>query len=86
MILAVQIQPNARKSEILGLLNGALKIRIKAPPIDGKANEEVISFLSQELGIPKKYLSIKSGQTSKKKLIEIAPSYASAVQDFLNRF
>lgn len=70
-LLRVYIQPNASKNEVIGLFNGALKIKIKAPPIDGKANEEVISFLSEELNLAKKYITIDKGQTGRNKLVKI---------------
>lgn len=67
----------------MGLHNGALKIRVKAPPVDGKANKEVIEFLSKYLGLPKNKFAIKSGQTSKNKLIEINTDDESKLRDLL---
>ena len=67
MIVSLYIQPNASKTEIVGEHNGALKIKVKAPPVDGKANEEVIRFLSKKLDIPKSKIQLVSGQTSRHK-------------------
>ena len=63
-------QPGASKSSISGLYGDALKITLKAPPVDGKANEELIKFLSKSLDIPKSYVSILSGETNRSKLIK----------------
>ncbi|MBC7371555.1 MAG: YggU family protein [Bdellovibrionaceae bacterium] len=69
--LNVFIQPNASKNEIIGPHNGALKIKIQTPPVDGKANEELIKFLSKILEHPKKNIVILKGETSRSKLVLI---------------
>ncbi|UOD31344.1 DUF167 domain-containing protein [Massilia violaceinigra] len=69
--LAVQITPNARKTEVIGVLDDALKLKLQAQPIEGKANEALIKYLSGELGVPKSALTITHGLTSKRKLIEV---------------
>ena len=69
--LAVQITPNARKTEVIGVLDDALKLKLQAQPIEGKANEALIKYLSEELGVPKSALTITHGLTSKRKLIEV---------------
>jgi uncharacterized protein (TIGR00251 family) len=69
--LAVQVQPNARRNELLGFTQGILKIKIAAPPSQGKANQELISYLSDILGIAKSRILIQHGKASKKKLISI---------------
>ncbi len=70
MKLTVKIQPNAKKSEIVGYEGTVLKIKIKAPPVEGKANEELIRFLSKEWKIPKSAIRIAHGQNGKMKIIE----------------
>ncbi|RSZ56523.1 DUF167 domain-containing protein [Massilia atriviolacea] len=72
--LAVQITPNAKKTEVIGVLDDALKLKLQAQPIEGKANEALIKYLSGELGVPKSALTITHGLTSKRKLIEVASS------------
>ena len=72
--LAVQITPNARKTEVIGVLDDALKLKLQAQPIEGKANEALIKYLSGELGVPKSALTITHGLTSKRKLIEVVSS------------
>lgn len=70
--LAVQIMPNAKKSEVIGVLDDVLKIRLQAQPIEGKANEALIRFLANKLNVPKSAVAITHGHTSKRKIIEIA--------------
>lgn len=67
--LYIKASPLASKSEILGVIQDALKIRIAAPAVDGKANEELIKFLSKRLKIPKSDIKLTSGDTSKYKCI-----------------
>ena len=69
--LSLHVQPGAQKSECAGLHGEALKIRLAAPPVDGKANEALLRFLAQRLAIPRQQISLKSGQTSRQKVIEI---------------
>ncbi len=72
--IAVQAAPNAKKSEIADDTGDALRIRLQAQPIDGKANEALIAYLSKKLKVPKKQITITHGTSGKKKLIEIADS------------
>ncbi len=69
--LFVYIQPNASKNEICGLFEDRIKIKIKSPPIDGKANKELISYLSKLLKIPKSNFNLLKGELGRKKTIEI---------------
>lgn len=67
IVLKLYIQPGASRSEFAGEFDTRLKLRIKAPPVDGKANEEVIRFLSKFLQISKRNIKILRGETSRKK-------------------
>ena len=60
-------QPRASKTEIVGFHGDAIKIRIKAPPVDGEANTELIRFLSRTLKIPKSFIRIATGNSSRRK-------------------
>lgn len=71
MKLKLLIQPNAKKNELIGLHNGALKVKIAAQPIDGKANAELIEFLAETLGIPKRQIELLKGETGRNKSVEI---------------
>jgi uncharacterized protein (TIGR00251 family) len=67
----VQITPNAKKSEIIGVLDDALKIKLQAQPIEGKANEALVRFLADLLNVPKSSVTITHGHTGRRKTIEI---------------
>ncbi len=70
--IKVKITPNARQDKICGYIEeDILKIKIKAKPIDGKANKYLIKYLSNELDIPQKYFAIIKGNTSRIKTIKI---------------
>jgi uncharacterized protein (TIGR00251 family) len=71
VIIAVKVQPNAPKNEIIGLRNDYWRIKIAAPPEKGKANNKLIQFLSEILVLKKDNLSIFKGSTNSKKLISI---------------
>ena len=51
--LALQITPNARKTEVIGVLDDTLKLKLQAQPIEGKANEALVNFLAKTLGVPR---------------------------------
>src|ERR671923_2615751 len=70
--LAVRITPRASRNEIVELLeDGTIKIRIAAPPSDNEANETLIEFLSEILGVPKSRLDIVAGASGRDKLIAV---------------
>jgi uncharacterized protein (TIGR00251 family) len=69
--LAVQVQPNAKKTEVTGLLDGALKIRLQAQPVEGQANEALVKFLANKLGVSKSAVRVTHGLTNRKKLVEV---------------
>ena len=69
--LTLQVQPNAKRNEVLGFAEGILRLKIAAPPVEGKANKELVSFLSKTLGINKSSITIDRGHTSKVKIVTI---------------
>jgi len=69
--LATHILPNAGKTEVVGVFDGALKIRLHAQPIEGKANEVLIRYLAGALRVPKSAINITHGHAGKRKIIEI---------------
>lgn len=73
--LALQIQPNAKKSGVARCFDGFLKIRLHAQPVDGKANEALIHYLADLLDVPKNAVSITHGHTAKRKTVEIMGSH-----------
>jgi uncharacterized protein (TIGR00251 family) len=70
--ISVKVQPNAGRNEIVGFANGIWKIKIGAPPDKGKANKELIKFLSDILGLRKDSIVVLKGETSHNKIIGIA--------------
>ena len=70
-ILTVYLQPGAKKSEIVGLHDGNIKIKVKAPPVDGKSNAALIDFLSKFFETPKSSIKIISGDKSRLKKVLI---------------
>ncbi len=71
MPISVRVQPNAQKSELIGLSDGVWQVKVSAPPVKGKANTELIALLSRALGVSKSSLSIIKGHTSRSKVIAI---------------
>jgi len=71
VILPVRAVPRASKNEIQGVHGDALKVRLQAPPVEGKANQALILFLSDALDISRSQLSIASGETGRNKAVLI---------------
>lgn len=69
--IRLYVQPQASKNQIIGPHNGALKVKIQAPPVEGKANDEIIFFFSKLLKIPKSHLEISKGDLSRHKTLLI---------------
>jgi len=72
LILHLRIQPRAAKDEIAGPHGDSLKIRLTAPPVDGKANEQLCRFLGKLCGVAKSQVTVLSGETSREKRVRIA--------------
>ena len=68
---AVRVQPRASRDAIAGVMDGALKVRLTAPPVEGRANEALIDFLSSILKTSKSAVRIRSGEQSRSKRVEI---------------
>jgi uncharacterized protein len=68
----VQVSPNARHNEVVGFESDILKVKVAAPPLQGKANKELIKFLSQTLKVSRGSITIERGLTSRNKIIAIA--------------
>jgi len=77
-LIAVHVQPGAKKSEIAGLHGDALKIRVAAPALEGKANAAVIALIAERTGVAKSKIRVLRGEHSREKRIEIlAPEIAA---------
>jgi len=73
-ILQVRVKPRARVSELVPDGTGAWVAHVTAPPVDGKANAEVIALVARHFGCPKSAVSIKSGASGRTKLVRIEPT------------
>jgi len=69
--IKIYVKPNSPKNSVEGLYNDRIKIKVSGPPQDGKANKELIGFISKKTGVPKKDIRIISGEKSSLKEIEI---------------
>ena len=81
----VRLTPRAAMDKIDGTRQDALKIRVKAPPVDGKANTALIKFLSKSLGISQSKITVISGHTSRVKMIRAEGISPGEVLSLLNR-
>jgi uncharacterized protein (TIGR00251 family) len=70
-LLAVRVQPNASVTAIAGEHGDELKVRLAAPPVDGKANAELVRFLAKTLGVPRAAVTIARGETGRSKSVRI---------------
>ena len=75
-MIAVHAQPGAKKSTVVGLHDQALKIRIAAPPVEGKANHALTAFVADVLGVARRTVSIVKGESSREKLLLVADTAA----------
>ncbi len=79
MVFNVRVVPRASKSEIVGEMGGALKVRIAAPPVNGAANAELVKLLAKTFGVSKSEIEIIRGETSKTKRVKITNAASEKV-------
>jgi uncharacterized protein (TIGR00251 family) len=77
--LRIKAVPRASRSEIAGIHNNTVRIRLAAPPVDGAANEELVRFLAHTLSVPRTAIRLVSGQTSRSKVITIMGAHLEQV-------
>jgi uncharacterized protein (TIGR00251 family) len=82
---SIQVVPRSSRCEIVGIINDTLKIRLTAPPVEGKANEECLRFLSALFDVSKNRLSIVGGQTSRRKIIQVSGMGSTEMEGLLER-
>jgi hypothetical protein len=70
--LELKVIPNAPRDEVAGWLGAALKVKIHAPALEGRANDALLDFLAQKLGVPRRHVSLVRGDKSRKKVVRIA--------------
>src|SRR5947208_16803451 len=71
VVLMLHVQPGAGRSEFAGMHGDALKLRLAAPPIEGKANDELIRFLADVFGVPQRNIVLLRGETSRAKTVRV---------------
>ena len=84
LILNIYVVPRSSKSEIAGIYNDCLKIKLKSPPIDNAANEELVRFLSKRLQIPKRNIEIISGHKQKRKVVLVNEVDSNKIKKLLS--
>lgn len=74
LTLTLHIQPGAKHTEVAGLHGEALKIRLAAPPVEGRANEALLKFIAKGFGVPLRQVELKQGGQSRHKVVAITGS------------
>lgn len=70
--LHLHVQPGASTSEVVGLHGNRIRLRIQSPPVEGRANEAVIAWIAEELGVPRRAVTLVRGEKSRQKTIEVS--------------
>jgi uncharacterized protein (TIGR00251 family) len=71
-MLRLAVVPNAKRTEVDGLHNGALRVRLAAPPIEGRANDALVAWLAKSLGVPRRSIELEQGASGRRKAVAIA--------------
>jgi hypothetical protein len=74
LTLTLHVQPGAKRTDVAGLHGEALKIRLAAPPIEGRANEALLKFIASTFGVPLRQVELKQGGQSRHKVVAITGS------------
>ena len=77
---SVHVQPRASRSEVAGIHDGALRVRVQAPPVDGAANEAIVALLAKALGVPRRALRVVAGESARRKVVEVEGVPLAAVR------
>ena len=78
--LAVKAIPNAPRNQVVGWLGDALKVKVHAPPVEGRANEVLCEFLADTLGVPRRAVTVLRGATSRQKVLRIEGVSLAAIR------
>ena len=79
----VRVQPRASRDAVVGVHEGALKIALRAPPVDGEANAALLAFLAGQLGVPRKALALVRGATGRSKVVSAVGVSAAQLEALL---
>jgi len=77
------VQPRASRTEVAGVLGDQLRVRLTAPPVDGAANEALVRFLAERLGVPRSAVRVVSGETGRSKVVAVEGIGLSEARDRL---
>ena len=80
VLLLLSVMPNAKRTQVDGLHDGALRVRLAAPPIDGRANDALIAWLATSLGVARRDVEVLRGESSRRKQVAIAVSHDVVVR------
>lgn len=80
VLVPVRVQPRASRNAVLGEHDGAVKIALTAPPVDGEANAALVAFLAKHLGVARRDVEIVQGATGRSKLVAVRGTTADAVR------
>jgi uncharacterized protein (TIGR00251 family) len=83
-LLPVRVQPRAGRDEVAGWHGHALRVRVAAPPVGGRANQAVIALLAEALGLPRSSIEVVSGDTSRDKLVRVGRRSLAEIRALLN--
>jgi len=81
--LELHVQPGAKRTEVAGLHGEALKVRLAAPPVEGKANAALIAFLAETFGVAQRNVTIVRGEASRRKRVRVAAPMRRPDQDWV---
>ncbi len=74
IVLAVHVQPQAKRTEVAGVHGDSLKIRLAAPPLDNRANEALVAFVAERFGLARRDVTLVAGEKSRDKRLEVRSS------------
>jgi uncharacterized protein (TIGR00251 family) len=80
----VRVQPRASKNQLAGVMDGAVKVRLTAPPVDGEANQACLKFFARLFGIPQSSVELVSGHTGRNKTLRVYGVTAARALELLN--
>jgi uncharacterized protein (TIGR00251 family) len=69
--LTLHVQPRARRTEVAGLHGDAIRVRLAAAPVDGAANDELVRFLAERFGVPRRAVRLVAGAGARRKVVEV---------------
>lgn len=81
--LRIRVQPRAWRTEAVGRHGDAIRVRLAAPPVDGAANEELVRFLADAFGVPRRAVTVTAGAASRSKTVRVEGVTAAAAEHIL---